>query len=189
MGGGGGWRLSQKPSMSLIFSSGSAVINTTVKEASLFYTVSGSMNHELPYGFWWQYQLQTSTRLALGHSVNHHGPSWQHRPQTSDVWTHKSIKTNLLRGATKRTNSQIHGNAEAIADHTPTLYPFGYPTMPSWARVRESKCTFLSGLSVPHVVHRPPKAGTPKLLAEWIPTTNIHMTFGGNIDYRHQCGL
>ena len=51
-GGGDRERLSQKPIMSLILSSKSAVINVTENEASLLWTVSSSTDHELPHAFW-----------------------------------------------------------------------------------------------------------------------------------------
>lgn len=52
--GGGAKRygLSRKPSMTLFLNSESAVIDTTAKEASSPFTVSGSMDHGLPHGFW-----------------------------------------------------------------------------------------------------------------------------------------
>lgn len=83
----GGQRLSQEPSMSCILNCESAVIDAAAKEASSSFTVSSSVDHRLPHGFWLQHGPWTAT-MTWGISTDQSlsmvsGASTGHQPQTS----------------------------------------------------------------------------------------------------------
>lgn len=109
------------------------VINTTAKEAFLPFTVSGSVDHGLPHGFWQQHRSQTSMwpltaawpmdiNIASGGSTDHrhpccpwlqqdhghqHGLRWQHRPHTS-TWPSVTTQTTVTNMAQEGNTSHGH---------------------------------------------------------------------------------
>lgn len=74
-------RLFQEPSISLLLSYESEVINATAKEASLPITASSSTDHGHPHGFQGQRRSQTSICLqgaAAGKTILQYGFQWQY---------------------------------------------------------------------------------------------------------------
>lgn len=80
------------------FSTESAVINATVKVASLPFRDSRSKDHELPYGFWQQRGSWTATwSPASPHAMDpQHSLQWQYRPWASPQPSAKAWATNTI---------------------------------------------------------------------------------------------
>lgn len=105
------------------------------------------------------------------------------------VWrvNSKVIKTNLLKGAMERTNSQMQSKTEASDDPRPLLHCSGSII------ICRGKAVALWCLS-PHIAHKVipkpyPKSATQKLLAEWILPTLVcqhNYSFHALSSYIHQ---
>jgi hypothetical protein len=187
-----GKRLSKMPPVSLILNCESSVLDDTAKEASLPFTVSGSVDHGLPQHFWLQYGLSISInqhgftwqprqwtspwisvvrrdRPQLGHKLRHQ-PWQQHWPQTSTAAA-QAIHINII-----SSSSQGHG-------HQHGLRQYHRPQTSTWSLVGTGSPDKNINMALGHGSHTSTWPQAAALASQVI------MASGNSTAHRHQHGF
>lgn len=159
-------KLSQKPSVSLIFNCESAVIGATAKGAYLPFTVRGSLGHRFPHGFWEQHGPQTPTWPPAATWQPQLGLQRQCRPWILS-WASGTAQT-----------TAIHMGCQRYHGPCPSTRPLATegPQISTWLQVAAQAMSI-------HLSSRNKMDHEHQHLSG--SSTEINITSSGNMDHRH----